>query len=238
MRDSDSAIAASGGSYTQAETTLTFPLALTDGSFTFTIFDSVGDGICCGYGSGSYRLSIGTIVIASGGEFDTAAAHPFSLPLTGAPPAPPETEPAPSPPPTSCPIDTLPCITQSGREVCLRAVALSECEAANPSWSTPQCNVDTIRDGGYCEADGECGTSNIDNCDPDIGWDVYQVSPRAAACAHIKQTGTPGHERVPAQALRLTGLYPFAGALPVDRCTTDATLAADCDQGDQHYGDD
>jgi PKD repeat protein len=36
---------------------------------TFTIFDSYGDGICCGYGQGSYTLLLNGQQIASGGQF-------------------------------------------------------------------------------------------------------------------------------------------------------------------------
>ena len=28
--------------------------------------------------------------------------------------------------------------------------------------------------GGYCEADSECGTLNLNNCNPG-GWDIYQI---------------------------------------------------------------
>ncbi|MFN8396210.1 MAG: hypothetical protein U0176_16385 [Bacteroidia bacterium] len=37
----------------------------------FTIFDSFGDGICCAYGNGSYTVSYGGNVVASGGQFTT-----------------------------------------------------------------------------------------------------------------------------------------------------------------------
>lgn len=35
----------------------------------FTIYDSYGDGICCGYGNGSYTVSYGGSVVATGGQF-------------------------------------------------------------------------------------------------------------------------------------------------------------------------
>lgn len=35
----------------------------------FTIFDSASDGLCCGYGLGSYSVSVNSVVQASGGQF-------------------------------------------------------------------------------------------------------------------------------------------------------------------------
>jgi len=41
-----------------------------DACVIFTITDSYGDGICCGYGQGSYEVSLGGDIIVSGGNFD------------------------------------------------------------------------------------------------------------------------------------------------------------------------
>eukprot|EP00957_Ditylum_brightwellii_P108351 8266215-Ditylum_brightwellii.AAC.1 len=35
--------------------------------YTFTITDSYGDGICCEYGEGSYKLSLGETTFIQGG---------------------------------------------------------------------------------------------------------------------------------------------------------------------------
>jgi hypothetical protein len=44
---------------------------LSDGCYTFTIFDSFGDGICCGWGDGSYQLySHLGFNFATGGDFE------------------------------------------------------------------------------------------------------------------------------------------------------------------------
>ncbi|MBG6131338.1 chitodextrinase [Aquimarina sp. EL_43] len=51
--------------------------ALASGSYTFTISDSFGDGICCSYGNGSYTLSSSAGTIASGGEFTNSDATEF-----------------------------------------------------------------------------------------------------------------------------------------------------------------
>ncbi len=54
---------------------------LTDGCYTFTIFDSYGDGICCGYGEGNYViLDEAGILIGEGGEFTDQESINFCLP--------------------------------------------------------------------------------------------------------------------------------------------------------------
>ncbi len=50
-----------------------------DDCYTFTIIDEFGDGICCGFGNGSYSLETedGTIII-EGGEFESSESVTFS----------------------------------------------------------------------------------------------------------------------------------------------------------------
>ncbi|MDP7558254.1 MAG: cohesin domain-containing protein, partial [Candidatus Marinimicrobia bacterium] len=47
----------------------TWEIELTGGSYTWTIYDSYGDGICCAYGEGYYNIYVGGDLIATGGEF-------------------------------------------------------------------------------------------------------------------------------------------------------------------------
>jgi len=53
-----------------------------DASYTFTLTDSYGDGICCGYGTGDYEVEWirgqGDILHKSGGEFGDAEIFSFS----------------------------------------------------------------------------------------------------------------------------------------------------------------
>ena len=42
----------------------------TGGCLTFTIYDSYGDGICCGHGQGSYTVSVDNVEIGTGGDYD------------------------------------------------------------------------------------------------------------------------------------------------------------------------
>lgn len=78
--DASGAIVAAGGPYSGANTSRTEELCLTDGCYTFTIFDSYGDGICCSYGNGSFSLtdSTGTALI-SGGEFGRQDVQDFCV---------------------------------------------------------------------------------------------------------------------------------------------------------------
>jgi len=47
---------------------------------TFTIYDTFGDGICCGYGNGSYTIYLNGIEVASGAEFDFEESASFNCP--------------------------------------------------------------------------------------------------------------------------------------------------------------
>ncbi len=69
----------SGGNYNTANTTVTESMNLPDGDYTFTIYDSYGDGICCGYGNGSYTLSGGGTTVASGGNFNSSESMGFCV---------------------------------------------------------------------------------------------------------------------------------------------------------------
>ncbi|MGB2015141.1 MAG: M43 family zinc metalloprotease, partial [Flavobacteriales bacterium] len=77
-----SGIVASGGTYPTAPdgSTLTIAECLPEACYTFTIFDSYGDGICCGYGSGSYAVTdeFGN-VLASGASFASSEATNFCV---------------------------------------------------------------------------------------------------------------------------------------------------------------
>jgi Pregnancy-associated plasma protein-A/Secretion system C-terminal sorting domain len=72
FRDSSNALLYSGGPYTNGDTTVineSFNVVANE-CYTFTILDSQGDGICCGFGTGSYELTTDdTIVIVSGGGY-------------------------------------------------------------------------------------------------------------------------------------------------------------------------
>lgn len=74
-------LVASGGTYgNRADgSTVRIDLCLADGCYTFTLLDSYGDGLCCSYGQGSYQLTRGTEVLASGASFGRSEATEFCL---------------------------------------------------------------------------------------------------------------------------------------------------------------
>ncbi|MFH6604507.1 BspA family leucine-rich repeat surface protein [Maribacter algicola] len=69
-------------SYTaaQSNTTITEQITgLPDGTYQFIIEDSFGDGICCGQGSGSYRVTKNGVVLFGGGQFANIQAFTFCI---------------------------------------------------------------------------------------------------------------------------------------------------------------
>jgi len=73
------AVSMEGGSYTGKQTTYTESKALsTSNQYTFNIFDSYNDGMCCNYGNGSYEVSVNGAVIKTGGQFGASESTPLS----------------------------------------------------------------------------------------------------------------------------------------------------------------
>ncbi len=83
IKDSNGNTVFSGGPYSNEpdRSTKTIHMCLNPGCYTFTIKDSYGDGICCSYGNGSYRLvkDADNTVIASGGSFRSSESTNFCL---------------------------------------------------------------------------------------------------------------------------------------------------------------
>jgi len=77
--DGDSVVASIfTGELLDIETLYTWDLNIPSGAHVFTIYDSYGDGICCGYGEGYYRLLLNGAEIASGGEFEASESVTFN----------------------------------------------------------------------------------------------------------------------------------------------------------------
>lgn len=47
----------------------------------FTIYDNAGDGICCGYGNGSYTVRLNGTLVASGGNYNYTETTSFNCPV-------------------------------------------------------------------------------------------------------------------------------------------------------------
>lgn len=82
---SGSVVASGNGSGQAAGSSTVATACLPDGSYTFTINDSYGDGICCAYGNGSYSVTNGSTALASGGSFGSSESTSFTI---GSPSAP------------------------------------------------------------------------------------------------------------------------------------------------------
>ena len=78
LLDASNTVVASGSGYSN-NSTVNESLCLADGDYTFTIYDSYGDGICCSYGSGEYSLTASGTTLASGGQFSATESHSFQL---------------------------------------------------------------------------------------------------------------------------------------------------------------
>lgn len=78
LNDSDNSEISSGSGY-RSNRAYTESFCLNNGEYTFTINDSYGDGICCGYGNGAYEISADGAVLANGGEFNASEVKTFTI---------------------------------------------------------------------------------------------------------------------------------------------------------------
>lgn len=78
ITNNNSTIVSSGSNYSN-NTNYSEAVCLDEGTYTFTINDTYGDGICCSVGLGSYSLSIGGNEIISGGDFTSSESTNFTI---------------------------------------------------------------------------------------------------------------------------------------------------------------
>jgi len=76
-------ILSSGQGYDTSNSLNTVKQCLIPGRYTFSIFDSFGDGLCCGHGNGYYKLKSNGVVIHSGAEFASQDAVTLDVTLAG-----------------------------------------------------------------------------------------------------------------------------------------------------------
>jgi hypothetical protein len=82
LKDSQDNVLYSGGPYADANTTYQQLFALQHGEcYTFTIFDSGNNGICCSYGNGYYILVDGSTNFVTGTQFTNIQSSQFSTTL-------------------------------------------------------------------------------------------------------------------------------------------------------------
>ncbi|OZG73015.1 hypothetical protein BTA51_13765 [Hahella sp. CCB-MM4] len=78
LTDSNFQTLYSGANYSD-NTVYTEDFCLANGSYSFTIFDTYGDGICCQYGQGSYAISVDGKALVSGGSFGNSETAGFTI---------------------------------------------------------------------------------------------------------------------------------------------------------------
>lgn len=71
IADDSGSIVLSGDGYNDDTTYVIEECLPAGGCYTFTIFDSFGDGICCGYGQGQYAVVYEGEVVGTGGNFNS-----------------------------------------------------------------------------------------------------------------------------------------------------------------------
>ncbi len=81
LKDETGNVLAAGGPYQDGNTDLkTTTVCLPDGCYTFNIYDSYGDGICCSYGDGWYRIENDNgETLASNGNYDDQESKSFCI---------------------------------------------------------------------------------------------------------------------------------------------------------------
>ena len=97
------------GGYNNAQTKMSETYCAAAAEYEFTINDSYGDGICCGYGTGSYTVTFDGTPVLSGGDFAYTETKGWGSCDGGPQPAPPPiTSPPTTSPPTTSPPTTSP----------------------------------------------------------------------------------------------------------------------------------
>ncbi|MFZ1703151.1 MAG: zinc-dependent metalloprotease [Saprospiraceae bacterium] len=85
LKNASNEIIYSGGPYSGANSIKLEDFCLPNGCYTFTIFDSYGDGICCSYGQGYYHIKKGETILGSGGQFSSTHVQTFCVSTTATP---------------------------------------------------------------------------------------------------------------------------------------------------------
>merc|ERR1711937_27006 len=156
----------SGGPYSASgtlyEDEVCTPDSLSDTYCKFTINDTWGDGICCSYGSGSYKVYFDNVEKASGGEFGSAETKTFGNPScapldpTASPTSSPTATPTASPtvpvttPPTSSHAVVV-CGATHGEAVCGSSSKVVEVQS---SLNAVRCCSDTYKSHPWKKNDG------------------------------------------------------------------------------------
>ena len=151
------------------------------GCYTLTVNDSYGDGICCAFGQGSFQLTSGGNVLASGGEFTTSTSAGFCLDSPSVPGCTDPTAVNYNPQATeddgSC-IDSI-----SG---CTNAAACNYDASANVDDGSCTFPVQYYNCAGECnldsDGDGVCDQLEVEGCQDDAACNYDAAATDPGAC--------------------------------------------------------
>lgn len=81
LKDPSGSVVASGGPYTNVSggETFTETVTLANGCHSFEIVDGFGDGMCCQYGQGNYKIESNGVTLYQNGEFSTSEERSFKV---------------------------------------------------------------------------------------------------------------------------------------------------------------
>ena len=101
MNDCDGTAAETSPTYTSQGTPYTVEYCLPEAEYTFTVTDSYGDGVCCGWGTGSVEVKVDGTTAMTAGAFGSSETFTFgscaSNPETDSPTRSPSKAPSGSP---------------------------------------------------------------------------------------------------------------------------------------------
>merc|ERR1712241_33491 len=137
IQDSNNGVVTVGEGYASKETFVE-KRCLEDGVYTFTIYDTYGDGMCCSYGTGSYKVTYDGAVLGEGGEFQqsesvelrSSTSSSTSTPSTTAAPTTTTTTTTTTPPTTPEPEPSCPALEalEAQIEDCVQQGNVFECQ--------------------------------------------------------------------------------------------------------------
>lgn len=169
VNDATGAVVMSGGPYGTSGTAYTSSelVCANSACFTLTINDSYGDGICCGFGNGSYALTVNGEVVASGGSFTTSESSNFCVEpstLEGC------TDPTACNYDSTAEVDDGSCAVVDACGVCGGPGAVLDCGCSDIPTGDCDCNGTQLDALGVCggscgadlDADGIC--DDVDDC--------------------------------------------------------------------------
>ena len=179
----------SGGPYGDANSTFTESLCLPYGCYSLTVNDSYGDGICCGFGTGSYTIESGGATLVSGGEFGSTTTDNFCLEAPAIPgctnPEATNYNPLATVDDGSCIVDTPGCTDPNACNYNTEATS-NDGSCTYPDSFETSCGTCTYDCDGTCladaDGDGICDTCECPGCQDELACNYDATATDPGAC--------------------------------------------------------